>query len=306
MRYKIEQRGNKYYAITNKFHGTSKLIIDLEAVIHSDSCSFISSDYTAATKEGEYTFALSFIDDILYVNLSVIHYAQIYNYKTPIDIHNFIEECVQCVKTNKNLQNNKVLANAQQKLAQEAFINILSTQKDIFISNYIINCYAEVKLNETIYATASAININKTNITLFECTGKNIEHLSHDANYAFSIILYFNDIDENSDSCFVLHLRGKQQLFSVSVPYFRYLQFEWVNSHYETRTKRKDIRYINVFNKPYDVLNDEKQKEQDIQERYKYIIKNNTQKEIMDFIKSYRTYAVLIDINKFMVNEFKK
>lgn len=336
MNYSIEKRDDSYYAITDQYYNSKKIIVNLRSIIKTCDCSLISlkktPKYTVSSsklldyspdvdctvgidynmgisKKLEYIVGIDYVDEKLKLVLIINNQ---HFYRTTLDMDIFLAECVKSLKSNNHIKNNEYILKAEHELIQQAFVNILYKNKCILASENVINCYAEILVNGKTYATSPAINFTNDNLTFFECAmKKNIGDISTNSNSDCNIIVHFDtpftdDDSLNKNKYLVLELNAKKNTFSVSLPYFKYLQFSWQSINYIETSDKKEIKCIDILNKPYYCNGYVDDKEKEIVERHKYIIKHNSQQEIMEFIESYKQTSIVIDINQYMVQEFNK
>lgn len=283
MKYRIEKRGGDYYIITDEKHKNDTIIINLSSVIKTDE-GFINESlekidllWTLRYDENNHKV---YIDLLLAREESKI-------YTREISIMSLISELVHCVQNNKNLEDCVELNSIIGLLYEDAFCDMLENENVILRSNIIIEAYCVVKqYDNKLLGNASRFIIQKSKLSILEYVGKQI-----DCKPVIEINIKNKKIKMITSSGF-----SENKLFDPADHLLGYYSFVAMDTGItDVVEEKKDFYRIKV---PIVLSTPESM--------YAYILANNDIDDIIKYKISMKPTLKLVNINRFMINEYSR
>lgn len=281
MTYKIENRYGEFFAITDKKYDNQIITVNLSSIILTDTITVLK---TMPIRE-DFLWTLFYKEDTKQLYMKLI--TEQMTFQRKVDLDRMINELIDCVEHNKTLSNCMYINEVINNLYNDAF-RYFFADGTVLLSNHIIKEIAYINnINNKTVGCASRFILTSTMCYLLEYEGKIKE--AEDFKYIEIII-------ENKKIQF-LKSKVEESFFSL-IGYYKISgllgQINRVDS-----SEKKEIVDINEV-----IKLKVKPTLMSLDDMKKYVLDNNNMENIMAYKKSMRPSVVMININKYILNEF--
>lgn len=281
MTYRIENRYGENFVITDKKHDNKTITINISSIVLTDTVTVLKS---VPIKE-DFVWTLFYDESKKHLYMRLI--TEMMTFQTKVDLDKIVNELIKCVEENKTLANCKYVNECINKLYNDAF-KYFFAEDTVILSNHIINDIAYVyNTNNKNIGCASRFILTSTSCYLFEYEGK-IRDMD-DVRYIEVII--------GKKKIQFLKSAIEESIFTL-IGYYRISGILGQISNVDESTKKErviyeDIAHLNV--KP-NLLS--------LQDMKDYVVNSNKMQAIMDYKKTMKPSAIMININKYILKEF--
>ena len=281
----IEEREDGSYIITGEKNSKGQdIVIKLNSEIKNDVISLSGRD----SRNVNISWKLKANDiSSLYVELEIEDedIEEKLSSIVELDSKKCIEELINIVKNNEASLASEEINKAFYESYNKLFAKCLS-RRYILISDYIVEGIVKVKDFNKVLGHGSRFIINSKNFTVCEYTGKTITRdiIPKLEIYINGYVLRYNCVNS---------LSSEREMFK-SENDIGYLKYLGMISHIEEG--ECDIKEYPKLNVPYDFSNERSMLIQCIQ--------RNTLDDIIKYKIAFKGKVEIIDVNKYMVNEF--
>lgn len=280
MNYVIENRMGDYYAILDDNYKNATLCVNLSTILKTETLTVRNN----VTYNKETSWFLSYDDENLSLNFTI----EENTFKQRLDIEKLLESLVYCIKNNRTLNECSYLNDAINELYTDVFFS--NTYTLLYSDEKIVRAEIRIKdLEDNILGRASRFILTEKRIKLLEYVGKKLEDnlstasrieiVKDDKIIDLGIITINNNIIQDND--------------------IRYYEIDifFGNCSYGDIYDLKDLRDIEYIPKlPNRYTNPDMM--------YDYITANNQTEDISKYKASVKSKTILLDINKFIINDF--
>lgn len=294
MQINIEKRNGDYYVITEEKYKNDNIVINLSSVIKTDD---VWIQQNISTKKIEIAWALRYDDSTnkLYIDLIADDQepqdTTSFTYTKEIDLINLTMELVECVKNNSIIENCKLLNKAMNELYNEFFRDYLG--KDILVfSNNILTGNCIIKLENKVLGNASRFMLQSNNINILEYVGKTL--------YGHNSLKIYIYIENKKIEILTSKAHENNSFYDPNEHLLAYYSFGsiYLSNTFENLEDIPSFNEYHELNVPYCLSTPKNM--------YKYITENNTTDDILRYRISLKPVIKLININKFMINEYSR
>lgn len=281
----IEERSNGKYILTGQKHKGQDIVIKIGSIIDKEAVLFEENVY----KKDELIWTLEY-DNGLYVKLSAYTMinGKVLSYKCRVDTTKCINELVNMVKENATLDTCEEIKKAIYKCNNE-FFKIVYNNGYIMHSNNIIEGLVAVINENKILGYGSRFILNKNEFTLCEYVGQTI---TRDMNLKFEMKDELIKLTFHENRCIYDEDEKVYSKGSQGVGYLKYngRAFKGLNE------EGIDIPVYPKLKVPY-IFSDKEKMILDV-------INLNKEEDIQAYKLALRGKIELIDVNKYMLNEY--
>lgn len=280
MTYKIENRYGEFFAITDKTYNDQIITVNLSSIVLTDTITLLK---TIPIKE-EFVWILSYNKDNNQLYMKLI--TEKITFQKKININTVIDELINCIIQNRTLNNCIYINEIINDLYNNAF-DFYFRNETVLLSNHIIKKIAYTNdLNNMVVGCSSRFILNSTSFYLLEYEGK-----IKDADE----FKYIEIICEDKKIQF---LKSKvDESYYQSIGYYKISGL--LGQMLKVDTQKKEIVDIDQI-----VKLKLKNKFTTLEDIKDYTLNFNSLQDILEYKKSMRPSIVLIDINKYILQEF--
>lgn len=281
MTYKIENRYGEFFAITDKKYNDQIITVNLSNIILTDIVTVLK---TMPIKE-DFIWTLYYKEDTCKLYMKLI--TEQMTFQRKIDLDKMINELIDCVEHNKTLNNCMYINKIINDLYNDAF-RYFFNDGIIILSNHIIKEIAYVNnVNNKTIGCASRFILTSTTCYLLEYEGKMKE--AED----FKCI----EIIINNKRIEFLKSKVEESFFSL-IGYYKISGLLGQINKIDSSEKKEVVNIDEIVKlkvKPTLIS---------LTNMREYVLEVNSMEDVMAYKKSMRPSVVMININKYMLNEF--